>query len=151
MGDATSMTNMDDATFMMTAASSNMLEIEAGKMAAEKATNPEVKKFAKMMVDHHTKATQEMKPLASQMGVTMPKTLMPMHKSMLDKLSGKSGTEFDEAYMDLMETAHKMDIAMFEAKSKNATSPSLKALTTKTLPMLRSHHTQADSVETTVD
>lgn len=120
-------------------------------MAAEKATNPEVKKFAKMMVDHHTKASQEMKPLASQMGVTMPKTLMPMHKSMLDKLSGKSGAEFDEAYMDMMETAHKMDVTMFEAKSKNATSPGIKALATKNLPMLRSHQTLADSVESSVD
>ena len=145
------MTNMDDATFMMTAASSNLLEIQTGKMAEERATSPKVKQFGKMMVDHHTKATQEMKTLASEMGVTLPTTLMPMHKTMLDKLSGQTDAEFDEAYMDLMETAHKMDIAMFEAKSKNATSPSVKAFATKTLPMLRSHHKEASETESTVD
>ncbi|MFD2248393.1 DUF4142 domain-containing protein [Pontibacter ruber] len=150
-GDVATLTNIDDATFMMTAASSNMLEIQLGKMAAAQASDPKVKEFAQMMVDHHTKATQELKTVASQMGVTLPTTLMPMHQAMVDKLSGKTGTALDEDYMDTMESAHKMDIAMFEAKSTNAKSSSVKTFATKTLPKLQSHQKMATSIEDTVD
>ena len=150
-GDMTSMTNMDDATFMSTAASSNAFEIQAGNLAQQKATDQKVKDFARMMVDHHTKANQELKTVASQMGLTITDAMMPMHQEMHDKLANYTGTGFDEKYMDMMETAHKMDIAMFEAKSNNAQNPAVKALATKTIPTLRSHHEMASSIEDTVD
>ncbi|WP_210463035.1 DUF4142 domain-containing protein [Rufibacter roseolus] len=145
------MTNMTDAMFMMTAASSNMFEIQAGKLAVQSATDPEVKRFAQMMIDHHTKASQEQMSLASQMKITLPKTLMPVHQAMLDKLKGKTGKGFEEDYMDAMETAHKMDIAMFQMKSTNAETPTVKALAAKTLPMLKSHQGMATKLEDRVD
>ncbi|RNI30177.1 DUF4142 domain-containing protein [Rufibacter immobilis] len=150
-GTTMDMTNMTDAMFMMTAASSNMLEIQAGKLAAQKATNADVKKFAQMMVDHHTKANQEMMTLASQMKVTLPKTLMPPHQAIMDKLNNKTGKDFDEEYMDAMETAHDMDIAMFQMKSNNAETPTVKAMAAKTLPMLQSHKKMATALEDKVD
>ncbi|UOQ74352.1 DUF4142 domain-containing protein [Hymenobacter cellulosilyticus] len=142
---------MPDPTFLMTAASSNMLEIQMGKLALQKSTNADVKKFGQMMVDHHTKATQELKTVAMPLGVTMPTALMPVHQAMADQLMNKSGKAFDEAYMDAMETAHKMDVTMFEVKSKGAETPAVKSFATKTLPMLRSHHTMADELEKKVD
>jgi putative membrane protein len=142
---------MQDPVFLLNAASSNMLEIQAGQLASKNATNPDVKKFAQMMVDHHTKATQQLKSVATPLGVTMPQTMMPVHQAMADRLMSKTGKDFDEEYMDLMETAHKMDIAMFEVKSKAADSPTVQAFATKTLPMLRSHHTMAGDIEKNVD
>jgi predicted outer membrane protein len=50
---------------------------------------------------------------------------MPVHQAMADRLMSKSGKDFDEAYMDLMETAHKLDIALFEVKSNRAENPSV--------------------------
>jgi putative membrane protein len=142
---------MDDPTFMLTAASSNMLEIELGRMATQQSANANVKKYGQMMVDHHTKATQDWKAVATPMKVQMPTTMMPVHQALADRVKGKSGKEFDEAYMDAMETAHKMDVAMFEAKSKQAQAPAVKNFANKTLPMLRSHHTMADAFEKKVD
>lgn len=149
--DMTSLTNLDDATFMMTAASSNLLEIELGEMALEKATDPKVKEYAQMMIDHHTEAKQEMESIASEMGVELPTTMMPMHQTMVDKLASKTGAGFDEDYMDTMERAHKMDIAMFEAKTRNAKNEQVKALAAKTLPKLESHEKMANEIEDTVD
>lgn len=142
---------MEDPVFLMTAASSNMLEIQSGKLAAQQATAPEVKSFAQMMVTHHTQATQELKSVATPLGVTMPTTLMPVHQAMADRLMNKTGKDFDETYMDMMETAHKMDIAMFEAKSKSAQAPTVKGFATRTLPMLRSHESAANKIEKKVD
>jgi putative membrane protein len=142
---------MDDATFMLTAASSNMLEIQMGQLAGQRANNADVKKFGQMMVQHHGMATQDWKSVATPLGVIMPTTLMPVHQAMLEKVANKSGKEFDEAYMDAMETAHKLDVAMFEVKSKAAQAPAVQTFATKTLPMLRSHSNMASELEKKVD
>ena len=56
------MMNMtNDKKFVMDAAVGGMAEVELGKLAAEKATNPEVKQFGQRMVDDHTKANDELK------------------------------------------------------------------------------------------
>jgi putative membrane protein len=70
---------MKDPVFLMIAASSNLLEIQLGQAAAQRAANADVKRFAQMMVNHHTKATQQLKTVATPLGVTMPQTLMPVH------------------------------------------------------------------------
>lgn len=142
---------MQDPVFLLTAASSNLLELQAGQVASQKASNADVKKYAQMMISHHTKSTQELKAVATPLGVTPSPTLMPVHQAMLDRLNTKTGKDFDEAYMDLMETAHKLDIALFEVKSKAAEKPTVQAFATKTLPMLRSHQTMASTIEKKVD
>ncbi|WP_052733104.1 DUF4142 domain-containing protein [Hymenobacter terrenus] len=142
---------MQDPVFLLNAASSNLMEIRAGQMAAQKASNADVRKFAEMMVSHHMKATQELKAVATPLGVKLTQTMMPVHQAMADRLMNKTGKGFDEAYMDLMETAHKMDIAMFEVKSKGAEIPAVKDFATRALPMLRSHQTMADTIEKKVD
>ncbi|GAB2957946.1 hypothetical protein GCM10027048_25900 [Hymenobacter coalescens] len=142
---------MDDPTFMLTAASSNMLEVQMGQLAAQKSTNANVKQFGQMMVDHHGKATQNWKAVATPLGISMPTALMPVHQTMYDQVMKKSGKDFDEAYMDAMETAHKLDIAMFEVKSKGAQTPAVQSFASKNLPMLRSHSTMASELEKKVD
>ncbi|MBF9223149.1 DUF4142 domain-containing protein [Hymenobacter ruricola] len=142
---------MQDPVFLMNAASSNMLEVRTGQMAAQKASNADVRKYAQMMVSHHTQATQQLKAVAAPLGVQMPTAMMPVHQAMADRLQNKSGKDFDETYMDMMETAHKMDIAMFEVKSKAAETPNVQSFATNTLPMLRSHYDMANSLEKKVD
>jgi putative membrane protein len=146
-----SLPNMQDPVFLLTAGSSNLLEIQTAQLALQKATSPDVKKFAQMMLDHHTKATQELKTIATPLSVTLPEAMMPIHQAMADKLKDASGKKFDEAYMDAMETAHQMDIAMFETKSRTAADPTVKAFATKTLPMLKSHAAMATKLEDKVD
>ncbi len=145
------LSNMPDAQFLLTAASSNMMEIQLGKLAVQQGSHAEVKKYGQMMVDHHTMASKDMMPVATQLSVTPPTTLIPMHQAMVDKLSGLSGKAFDQAYMDAMESAHTMDITMFSAKGNAAETPAVKALATKTLPMLRSHMKMANDIEKKVD
>ena len=49
-----------------------MMEVKLGQMAADKATNADVKQFGQRMVDDHSKANSELMALASQKGVTLP-------------------------------------------------------------------------------
>jgi len=149
--DVTTVTDLNDPTFIMTAASANMLEIEAGRLAVQNANNADVKQYGQMMIDHHTMANQELQAIARQLNTEMPTVLLPPHQAMLDKVKGKTGTAFDEDFMDMMEASHKMTIAMFEAKSNNAQNASVKAYATKTLPTLRTHLESATRIEDMVD
>ncbi|WP_084708610.1 DUF4142 domain-containing protein [Hymenobacter norwichensis] len=146
-----SLPTMQDPVFLLTAGSSNLLEIQTAQLALQKSTSPEVKKFAQMMLDHHTKTTQELKGVAAPLNVALPEVMMPIHQAIADKVKATEGKKFDETYMDAMETAHQMDVAMFETKSRTATDPTVKAFATKALPMLKSHAAMATEIEDKVD
>jgi len=75
--------------------SANMAEIQLGQLGVQQATSADVKSFAQMMVTDHTKANQELMPLAQQLGVQAPATLDAKHKAIADKLAKLHGAEFD--------------------------------------------------------
>ncbi len=125
--------------FMMRAAEGGMAEVEAGKMAAAKAQNPEVKQFGQQMVAEHTRANNELKALAGKKTVTLPTDLDPTHKAMAAKLNGLSGAEFDKEYMRGQVEDHEKTVALFQAQADNGTDAEAKAFAVKTLPNLKMH------------
>src|SRR5437764_338100 len=62
----------DDRKFIMEAAHGGMMEVRMGRMAADKASNADVKAFGQRMVDDHSRANSELMALASQKGITLP-------------------------------------------------------------------------------
>jgi predicted outer membrane protein len=61
-----------DRKFVMETAHGGMAEVMLGRMASERASSDEVKRFGQRMVDDHTKTNQELMQLASTKGITMP-------------------------------------------------------------------------------
>jgi putative membrane protein len=128
-----------DASFIMEAAMGGMTEVELGKLATEKATNPKVKMFGQRMVDDHGKAGDELKTLAASKQISVPASLDAKHKSMHDKLAGLSGADFDRAYVKDMVADHKKDVEAFNQEATKGKDPDVKAWAAKTLPTLREH------------
>jgi putative membrane protein len=128
-----------DTSFIKSAAQGGMEEVELGKLAAEKASNPDVKSFGQRMVDDHSKANDQLKQLAAQKGVTLSATLSPTKKGEVNKLSKLSGAAFDRTYVSMMVKDHKKDVAEFEKTSKNAKDADLKGWAAATLPTLQDH------------
>jgi len=62
----------DDRKFIMEEAHGGMMEVKMGRMAADKASNADVKAFGQRMVDDHSRANSELMALASQKGITLP-------------------------------------------------------------------------------
>jgi len=129
----------DDAKFAVAAANGGMGEVEMGKLAQEKAVNAKVKDYGAMMVNDHSKVNDELKALAKSKGITLPGVLDKDEQNAKDKLSAKSGTDFDKAYVKSMVDDHKADIKDFEKAAKNLKDPDLKAFALKTLPILNKH------------
>jgi putative membrane protein len=123
----------------MDAAMGGLMEVELGRVAAQKGTSDAVKQFGQRMVDDHSKANEELMTLASSKGITLPTTLDDKHQKQLTKMSAMSGAEFDRAYSKNMLSDHKKDVSEFEKESTRATDPDLKAFAAKTLPTLQQH------------
>jgi len=128
-----------DSEFMTKAASGGMLEVELGKVVANKATTPEAKQVAEHMVADHTKANEELKTLASQKGLTIPSSLGSDQRDVYDDVTDEKGLDMDKKYMEEMEKDHQEDVQLFTEASVRATDPDIKAFATKTLPVLKEH------------
>ncbi len=128
-----------DAKFTTEAAVGGMAEVELGKMALEKSSNPQVKEFATMMVKDHGMANTELMAIAKQKNITLPTTVDDEHKKKMEDLSKKTGADFDKAYVSAMVDGHKSTLKLMEDESKDGKDADLKAFATKTTPIVQSH------------
>jgi putative membrane protein len=130
---------VDDKKFAKDAALGGMTEVELGKLAAQKASNNDVKQFAQKMVDDHTKANDQLKQIAAQDKIQIPDSLDSKHQSRIDKLSKLSGEQFDKAYVKDQLKDHETDVKDFNAEAQNGSDPNIKAFASSTLPVLQQH------------
>jgi putative membrane protein len=128
-----------DEVFVRDAAEGSMAEVKLGQLAEEKAQAPEVKNFAKRMVEDHSKALEEIKQLGSKEGINMPTNTSHQDAETYRRLSKLSGPEFDRAYSQEMVKDHQKDIAEFKKGETSAQKPDIKDFAQKTLPTLQSH------------
>jgi len=133
------MNQTSDKKFAMDAAMGGMAEVQLGKLAAEKATNPDVKQFAQRMVDDHGKANDEFKTVASKESIDLPSQLDAKHQATIDRLSKLSGADFDKAYVKEMVRDHDMDVKEFQREAQNGQNTSIRDFASKTLPTLQEH------------
>jgi len=136
---ATSAKKMSDEAFVTEALKGGMAEVELGRLAAEKATDNDVKKFGQQMADDHAKAGEELKTLASNKHFTVAADMDPKDKALHDRLAKLSGAAFDRAYMQAMVTDHQKDVTAFKREADAGKDADIKAFAAKTLPTLEEH------------
>ena len=138
----------DEATteFLVKAADGGLTEIEAANMAAQKATNPAVKRFAEMMHHDHGNVGTEVKSLAAARNVTIPSSPSEKHQESIAKMSKKDSKDFDKDYMDWMVDDHQADIKLFEKAANDTKDEPVKAFINNTLPTLRAHLDSAKAI-----
>jgi putative membrane protein len=137
-GDTGGKVSKSDKSFMTEAANDSLAEIELGKVAQQKSQNADVKAFAQRMMDDHTKASQELEPIASKMGVELPKAPTGKHGKMIKDLSKKE-KRFDHEYAEAMVKDHEKAVKLFEKTSKKGDSEEIRQFAAKTLPTLQDH------------
>lgn len=104
----------EDAKFMVTAAETQLQEIELAKLAIATTNNKNVLLLSKTMQDFHQKAFNELKKLAIKNLIAIPMTITPRGQEALIKLTRSSGTTFDNNYVSMIQTSHKSAIVTFE-------------------------------------
>ena len=76
-------------------AQDNMAEVEAGKLAQQKASSEEVKEFAKHMVEDHGKQLEEMKQMAEKKGASLPRSAVRVHATSLLRTKKQNRCSWD--------------------------------------------------------
>jgi len=140
-----------DAPFIGTAAMDGLAEVEHGRLAAQNASSPEVKRFAQRMIDDHSKAGDELKRLAVQKEITLATKLDDEHRAMHEQLAALKGAAFDKAYMSHMAKAHLEAVKLFQQEATAGQDSDVKAWASKTLPTLQEHVKLASSINATVN
>ena len=140
----------EDTLHLKHISEANLAEVEAGKVAASKASSPEVKKYAEKMVAEHTKMVDEGKQLAQKKGVKPDEGMDGKHKKNVAELNKKSGADFDREYMEQMVQDHEGALKLVQRVAKEAKDPELKAMAQKAEPHVKAHLDEARTLRKTV-
>jgi putative membrane protein len=144
---------IDDAQIAHIVVTANQVDIDAGKLAASMATNPEVKKFGQQMVTDHTGVNKQAADLAAKLKVTpadnpTSQSLKAGGDKNVATLKGLKGAAFDKAYVDNEVAYHQ---AVLDAVDKTlipgASNAELKALLVKVRPAFVAHLEHAKQLQ----
>lgn len=129
----------------------NSSEIEQAKIAEKRAKNPEVRRFAGMMLTHHQKAQAELTKLGIKTADSpVSIQLDTANASTVDLLKNSTG-DFDRVYIDSQVEAHRNVIALIDAQLlPNAKEPSLRAYLQKIRSQVEEHLRQAEVQQQTL-
>jgi putative membrane protein len=136
-----------DEGFVTQAAIGGLAEVEMGKLAKQRASSPNVRKFAGRMVADHEKANRELEKIAGRQGVALPAALDDEHKGKLDDLRKESGDAFDRSYMRMQVAGHEKMEALLEDEIKSTRDEALKSFAEKMLPTVQEHHRMAEDIQ----
>ena len=96
-----------DKNFVSDQLADGMAEIELAKVARDHAASSDVKQFAQMMIDDHTKAGDQLKQIATSNAIPVDTKIDDKHQNLMDKLSKLNGADFDKEYMSAMVDDHQ--------------------------------------------
>ena len=108
-----------DKMFVSKAMQGSLAEVQLGQLTLQKSNNPQVKEFAQRMIDDHTKLNEQMKPVAQQLGVTVPDQISKGDRKTIAKLQALSGPAYDQAYIKDMVKDHKQDLNEFQMEASS--------------------------------
>ncbi len=134
----------------------NSGEITLAKLAQQKATNPEVKKYATQMLNDHTKNNDHMHALAKTEKVSPKETkdsmkLKNTSEQKAEQLKNLEGNEFNRAYMDSQVEMHKNALDKINNELiPNAQDKELRAMLDKTKVKIQEHLKEAEQIRKTL-
>ncbi len=138
------------AAFVRAAAASDLYEMEASRLAEQRAQNAEVKRFAQRMLRDHGKTTNELKGMLPQLqGVSaqqMTADLDQQHQALMQQLQRAEGAEFDRAFARQQVQSHQAAVELFRAYAQSGDNEQLKRWASQTLPALEEHLREAQQL-----
>jgi len=143
----------NDAQIAAIVVTANQVDIDAGRLAASKATNPDVKAYGQMMVTDHTGVNKQATDLVTKLGVKpednpTAQSLKSGGADNVKSLQSLSGAAFDKAYIDHEITYHQNVLdAVDKTLIPNAQNAELKALLVKVRPAFAAHLEKAKQIQ----
>ncbi len=131
--------NTADRQFVSKAAQSDLTEIQSSQLALKRSQNSQVLQYAREMIQAHTDSSNKLKPIATSLGLTLPKSVGAENQALLDRLKTLSGKQFDRAYMDGQTKGHTKTQAAFQNELQQGQNTDIKAFANEILPVVSMH------------
>jgi putative membrane protein len=131
----------------------NAGEIAAGKIAQTKASNADVKAYAREMVTAHTALDKKGVKLAGESGASTAAkrdSVVNANKALSDQLESASGADFDRAYVDGQVVGHQNTLTFLQQAQSQAQSADLKQMITAAIPDVQKHLDRARALQAKV-
>ena len=136
----------DSNQFMKKAAAGGIMEVKAGNLALQNASDENIKAVAKMIVADHEVANKELQAIATKNNVLLPTELPADKQEHLDKMKNLKGKDFDGYYLQMMREDHMNDIALFKESASSSRSKEVRNFAAKTLPVLEKHAKELEKI-----
>jgi putative membrane protein len=123
---------------------SDWFEIEAGKLAQEKAHDQKFKDFGKLMVEHHTASTDKLKAAGAKASpaITPSPALNTEQEANLEALRAADGAAFDALYKTQQLAAHEKALAAVNDYAASGDVPELKKFAGEAEKVVQAHLTK---------
>ncbi|MBB6146443.1 putative membrane protein [Silvibacterium bohemicum] len=112
-----------DQAFVAKVSQGGLYEVEAGKVAAMRATMPVVKNFGILESHDHTGVNSNLKRIATMTGVTIAPGLNAEFSERLAKLKAVPAAQFDDYYVGDMKQIHNKDEGLFKQEAQEGSEP----------------------------
>ncbi|HKU60557.1 MAG TPA: DUF4142 domain-containing protein [Gemmatimonadales bacterium] len=144
--------DLSDANIVALLDHANAADSTAGALAATKATNPQVKQFAKLMMSEHHALRKQGADLAKKLNLTPEPPandpVTPLAQQETQALqSAPKGAEFDKTYIDQEVGAHQAVLDLAGKAHDEADNAELKALIEKAKPVIEKHLDMAKKLQ----
>jgi putative membrane protein len=148
---------LNDAQIAHVAVTANSIDSAAGVLAKQKGTAKAAKEFAQDMIRDHSAVNKKAVALATKLKVTpedndVSKSLKSGADANTSNLQGKSGADFDKAYIDNEVTYHQSVLdALDKTLIPGAQNAELKSLLESVRPTIAAHLAKAKSIQTSLN
>lgn len=129
----------EDAQFVVKAGECDLAEINIGRIAAQRASRPEIRQFANQLVQDHTANLNRLNEMANRNRWKVAERMDQEHQQLFQKLAGMQGQDFDREFVSKMVDGHKKVAEMYQNASQNCKNADLKSFATQTLATIRQH------------
>lgn len=136
--------------FLAAAGMDDVYEITASQIALQKSANPALKRYATMLIRHHTMTTNAALKAAKQGGVTPPPPVLnAQFRALISELQAASPADFDRVYLGQQVPAHQGALNLQTAYSKSGDVAPLRAAAKSALPFIKQHLAEARKMQRT--
>ena len=136
-----------EALYVHDMGAANVAEIRLGELALKNAQSQEVKDYAQMMIDAHSKANDELSQVAKNHNLDFPPGPPAAAAEVGETLLSVKGAEFDKKYMGQAVKDHTNVLAEYKKAQGQVKDHLLEAYVKDTEPKVAEHLKKAKEID----
>lgn len=131
--------DVSDITFLREAAQAGHAEVRMGEILSQKASDPNLREFGRMLVEHHGEGNAELAALATRKGLAVPEEMSPTQQAKMAQLADLSGDRLDRAMEKQALDSHVRSLRSYKLAAKQARDTDVRAFAESQIPTLEEH------------